>query len=160
MKLAYLANQIVKAAPPEMLTDQMIYASLDFVGSRNAHLAIPAWHTKEHRTREMQRFEFLTGNEKVEGHVLVFDYCGHDGRMLLWDCDSLAGAESLVLGGGGVFNAFTDLMLVFEHSCLRPYQVSYRDDSGSRMVFYRSHLEGEKWFYDRKIEWLVDSEAT
>jgi hypothetical protein len=157
MKLAHLAEQIVKAAPSEMLTDQMIYASLDFPGPQNGHLTIPEWHSNEHRTWDMQRFEFLTGAEEIAGDILIFYYCSHDGRMLLRECAALAETEELVLGGAGVFNVYTDLVLVFEHFCLRPYQVSYRDYSGARVIFDRSHIKTLKRYPDRQIAWLASA---
>ena len=156
MKLAHLAQQIVRVAPPDMLTDQMLYASLDFDGSHNRHLAIPDWHSREHRTWEMQRFEFLTGEEEIGGDILVFDYCSHDGRMLLRECASLNAAAKLVLGGAGVFNVFTDIVLVFDHFRFRPYRASYCDETGTRLIFDGRHTKDDKplLFRDRQIEWL------
>ena len=164
MKLAHLAEQIVKAAPSEMLTEQSIYASLDFVGPCNGHLAIPDWHSREHRRWDRQRFECLTGEEEINGDILVFDYVGHKGWMSLRECATLADAEKLILGSAGVFNIFTDLMLVFRNFgrhyrkfYLRPYQLTYRDDSGARVVFDRSREDSQlllKRYRDRQIEWL------
>jgi hypothetical protein len=156
MKLSHLADQIVKAAPEQMLGVQELYASLDFHGPRNAHLAIPDWHTQEFRSPEMERHEFLTGQEDIAGDVLVFHYCRHDGRMLLHECGSLAEAASLVLGGAGVFNVFIDLVLVFEHFRLRPYRASYRDQAGARVVFDGRHTKDDVplQFPERHIEWL------
>jgi hypothetical protein len=157
MKLAHLAEQIVKAAPSEMLTDQMIFASLDFRGPQNGHLAIPEWHSNEHRTWEMQRFEFLTGAEEIAGDILVFDYCDHDGKMWLRECKTLVEAGKRVLGRAGVFNVYTDLVLVFKHFRLRPYQVSYQDYSGTRVVFDRSHIKALKRYPNRQIAWLASA---
>ena len=152
MKLSHLVDEIVKAAPEQMLSVQQLYASLDFQGPRNAHLAIPDWHTQEFRSPDMDRHEFLTGQEEIAGDILVFDYCSHNGRMRLRECDSLAEAASLILGGAGVFNVFTDLVLVFEHFRLRPYRTSYRDQAGARVVFDGRHTKDD--FPDRQIEWL------
>jgi hypothetical protein len=149
-------EQIVMATPEQMLNAQELYASLDFRGPRNAHLAIPDWHTQEFRSPDMERHEFLTGQEGIAGEFLVFDYCRRDGKMLLQECGSLAEAASLVLGGAGVFNVFTDLVLVFEHFRLRPYRTSYRDEFGTRVVFDGRHTKDDVplRFPDRQIEWL------
>lgn len=156
MKLARLAEEIVKAAPEHMLSIQELYASLDFQGPRNAHLTIPDWHTQDFRSLDMERHEFLTGEEEIDGDILVFHFCRHDNRMLLHECSTLAAAANLVLGGAGIFNVFTDLVLVFEHSRLRPYRASYRDDDGARVVFDGRHAKDgiPLPFPDRKIEWL------
>jgi hypothetical protein len=154
MKLQELAKQIVNQVPEYGLTVQEIYASLDFRGCRNQRLAIPAWHVDDFRDPEKQRHEFLSGEEEVEGEFLVFHYCRHDGTMFLTECDSLAEAAQLVLGGAGVFNVFTDLELVFDHFRLRPYRVSYRSGSGARVIFARDQLANERVFADRQIEWL------
>jgi hypothetical protein len=71
---------------------------LDFQGPRNAHLAIPDWHTDEFRTPDMERHEFLTGNEEIVGDVLVFRYNSHDSEMILYELATLADAAELVLG--------------------------------------------------------------
>ena len=156
MKLLHLVEQIVKAAPDQTLSAQELYASLDFRGPRNSHLSIPDWHTREFRSLDMERHEFLTGQEEIAGDILVFHYCRHDGRMLLHECSTLAEAASLVLGGAGVFNVFTDLVLVFEHFRLRSYRTSYRDESGARAVFDGRHTKDDVplHFPDRQIEWL------
>lgn len=157
MKLSDLAAQIVKAAPEGMLTEQMLYASLDFRGNRNAHLAIPEWHDDPDFTNwEMRRHEFLTGREEVRGDVLVFDYGSHDGRMVLQDVATLAEAGAIVLGGAGILNAWTDLVLVFERGRLRPYRVSYRNASDARVVLDRSNWDPikDEPFPDRRVEWL------
>ena len=154
MKLAGLVEQIVNAAPEQMLSAQELYASLDFTGPRNARLAIPDWHTDEFRSPDMKRHEFLTGEEEIAGDILVFHYCRHDGAMLLHECGSLARAADLVLGGAGVFNVFTDLVLVFERGRLRPYRVSYRGHAGARVVFDGTHIKDDRPFPERQIEWL------
>src|SRR6266568_4497887 len=115
MKLARLAEEIVKAAREDMLSIQQLYASLDFQGPLNAHLAIPDWHTDEFRSPDMERHEFLTGEEEIAGDVLVFRYCRHDSEMILYEFATLLEAAELVIGGAGVFNGFIDFILVFEH---------------------------------------------
>jgi hypothetical protein len=157
MKLRDLAEQIVTQVPENGLTVQEIYASLDFHGPRNEHLAIPEWHVDDFREPEMQRHEFLTGEEEVLGDFLVFSYCRHDGTMYLTECNSLSEAAQLVLGGAGVFNVFTDLELVFDHLRLRPYQVSYRGQTGARVIFAKEQLADERVFADRQIEWLGEA---
>ena len=154
MKLASLVEQIVKAAPEQMLSVHQLYASLDFRGPRNAHLAIPDWHTDEFRSPDMERHEFLTGEEEIAGDILVFHYCRHNGMMLLHECGTLAEAAGLVLDGAGIFNVFTDLELVFEHGRLRPYRVTYRDHTGARVLWDGTHEKDERPFPDRQIEWL------
>jgi hypothetical protein len=140
--------------PESGLTIQEIYASLDFRGPANTRLAIPEWHVDDFRDSEMQRHQFLTGEEEVLGDFLVFHYCRHDGTMYFTECNSLSEAAQLVLGGAGVFNVFTDLELVFDHFRLRPYRVSYRGGTGARVVFAKDQLANEKVFADRQIEWL------
>jgi hypothetical protein len=155
MKLAIVAQQIVDALPDGMLTVQELYASLDFRGPSNSHLAIPDWHTGEFSTAvEMRRHKFLTGDEELNGNFLVFHYCRHDGDMLLEEVATLEEAAKLVLGGAGVFNVFTDVELVFEGFKLRPYRVTYSDQKGERVIFDREHLTDERHFLNRRIEWL------
>jgi hypothetical protein len=139
------------------LTVQEIYASLDFHGPKNQHLAIPEWHVDDFRNPEMQRHEFLTGEEELLGDFLVFHYCRHDGTMYLTECSSLSEAAQLVLGGAGVLNAFTDLELVFGRFRLRPYRVTYRGRTGARVIFAKEQLADERIFADRKIEWLGEA---
>jgi hypothetical protein len=128
---------------------------LDFQGPRNAHLAIPDWHTDEFRTPDMERHEFLTGNEEIVGDVLVFRYNSHDSEMILYELATLADAAELVLGVAGVFNGFTDFVLVFEHFRLQPYRVSYQAKSGARVVFAEDKSnDDDSPFPDRQIEWL------
>ena len=74
MKLARLAEEIVKAAPEHPLSIQELYASLDFRGPRNTHLAIPDWHSQEFRTPDMERHEFLTG-DFVAGEFKIVQAC-------------------------------------------------------------------------------------
>lgn len=156
MKLAQLADQIVNGAPEHRLSIQELYASLDFRGPLNAHLAIPDWHTAEFRSPAMERHEFLTGREEIAGDVLVFRYSSHGGAMILRECASLVEAAETVLGGGGVFNNFTDFVLVFEHFRLRPYRVTYRAKSGARVMFARETWNKDDMpFPDRQIEWLT-----
>jgi hypothetical protein len=155
MKLARLAEEIVKAAPGYHPGIQELYASLDFRGPHNAHLAIPDWHTAEFRAPDMERHEFLTGEEEIDGDVLVFHHCSHDGTMILQECDTLSEAAAWVTGDAGVFNGFTDFVLVFEHFQLRPYRVSYRAKSGARVLFARETWNiDDRPFPDRQIEWL------
>jgi hypothetical protein len=155
MKLAHLAEKIAKAVPEQMLSIQELYASLDFRGPRNACLAIPDWHTQEFRSPDLERHEFLTGEEEIGGDILVFRYCRHDGEMVLHECSTLAEAAEFVLGGAGVFNGFIDFVLVFEHFQLRPYRVSYRAKNGARVVFARERWnDDDRPFPDRQIEWL------
>ncbi len=155
MKLARLAEEIVKAAPNNALSLQELYASLDFRGLHNARLAIPDWHTSEFRAPDMERHEFLTGEEDIGGDVLVFNYSAHDRAMILYECDTLEEAAGLVVGDAGVFNAFTDFVLVFEHFRLRPYRVSYRAKGGERVFFCRDRWNhDDRPFPDRQIEWL------
>jgi hypothetical protein len=157
MLLSDLANQVVRAAPSGMLTEQMLYASLDFRGTQNEHLAIPPWHDDpDFKVPGMARHEFLTGQEELRGEVLIFHYCAHDGKMILQDVANLADAEAVVLGGAGVFNAYTDLLIIFEKGCIRPYRVSYRNKDGVRVGLNRSSWKPieEKPFLDRQIEWL------
>ncbi len=97
MKLRELADQILTQVPESGLTIQEIYASLDFRGPRNTRLAIPEWHVDDFRDSQMQRHEFLTGEEEVLGDFLVFHYCRHDGTMYLTECGSLSEAAQLVL---------------------------------------------------------------
>ena len=154
MKLRNVVEQIIAQVPESGLTAQEIYASLDFKGPRNQHLAIPEWHVGDFRDPEMQRHEFLTGEEEVFGDFLVFHFCRQDGTMHLTDCSSLSEAAQVVLGGAGVFNVFTDLELVFDHFRLRPYRVSYRAPTGARVIFAKEQLADERIFADRQIEWL------
>jgi hypothetical protein len=155
MKLSHLVEQIVKAAPEQMLSAPELYSSLDFRGPHNAHLAIPDWHTQEFRSPDMERHEFLTGQEEIAGDILVFYYCSHDCGMLLVECHTLEEAARLVLDDAGVFNVFTDLVLVFEHFRLRPYRTSYRDQSGERVVFDGRHTKDVPLhFPEGRIEWL------
>ena len=160
MKLARLAEEIVKAAPEQMLSVQELYASLDFRGPRNAHLAIPERHTVEFCTPDMRRHEFLTGEEEVDGDVLVFRYDGHDREMFLFEFATLADAEKMVIGGTGAFNGWIDLILVFEHFRLRPYLVSYRAKSGARVPFARDTWNhDDRPFPNRQIEWCKVAEG-
>jgi len=153
MKLAGLVGQILKVAPEQMLSANELYASLDFQGPRNAHLAIPDWHTDEFRGPDMERHEFLTGAEEIAGEVLVFRYVRHHRTMVFHECATLEGAAELVMGETGVFNAFTNLVLVFEHFCLRPFRVTYRDHAGARVFWNGTHKKEDRPFPDRQIEW-------
>jgi len=74
--------------------------------------------------------------------------------MYLTECGSLSDAAELVLGHAGVFNVFTDLELVFDHFRLRPYRVSYRGETGARVIFAKDQMANERVFADRQIEWL------
>jgi hypothetical protein len=155
MKLAHLVKQIRSAAPNGILTDQMIYASLDFDGPRNGHLAIPDWHDHEHSKPDMRRFEFLTGEEEITGDFLVFRYSSHDGTMYLREYASFQEAADCVLGGGGVFSPWTDLVLVFDHLRIRPYRASYQGKSGARVPFDRWEYKSDDGpITDPQIEWL------
>jgi len=154
MKLRELADQIVRQVPESGLTIQEIFASLNFRGPINKRLAIPEWHVDDFRDSEMQRHEFLNGEEEVLGDFLVFHYCRQDGTMYLTECGSLSDAAELVLGHAGVFNVFTDLELVFDHFRLRPYRVSYRGETGARVIFAKDQMANERVFADRQIEWL------
>ena len=153
MKLVAIAEQIIKAAPEQMLSVQELYASLDFRGPRNAHLAIPEWHTEEFRTSEMQRHEFLSGNEEITGDFLVFRY-NLDGEMVLLEFATLGDAGQFVVGGAGVFNGFTRLALVFDHFRLCHYRVSFLDHTGARIIFDGTHEKDDRPFPGRQIEWL------
>lgn len=154
MKLSYLAKRIEKAAPKGMLSVNEFYASLDFRGLRNAHLAIPDWHTEEFRLPDMARADFLTGEEEIAGDVLVLCYRRNAGEMILHECTTLADAARLVMGGAGVFNGFTDLVLVFDEFELRSYRVSYRDHTGARAPWAGRHIEDDWPYPDRQLEWL------
>jgi len=153
VKLSRIVEQIVNAVPDQALSVHELYASLDFRGPRNAHLAISDWHTPEFRTPDMARHEFLTGEEEISGEVLVFCYNSHDCAMTLHDCATLNEASEMVVDDAGVFNVFTDLLLVFDHFTLRPYRVTYRDHKGARVVWDGSHKKDDRPFPDRRIEW-------
>jgi hypothetical protein len=154
MKLARLAEAIVKAAPAQMLSVQELYASLDFQGPRNTQYSIPSWHTPEFRTPDMERHEFLTGEEEIFGDLLVFHYSSHDRSMILHECSTLSEATDFVVGGAGVFNVFTDLVLVFEGSKLRPYLVTYRDSTGAQVAWDGTHKKDDRPFPNRTVQWL------
>jgi hypothetical protein len=152
MKLSYIAEQIVQAIPG--LTLNELYASLDFRGRKNAQLAIPDWHTNEFREPDIQRHEFLSGEENIEGDVLTYRQDNQDRMMLLSDFSTLEEAVQEVLGGAGIFNAFVDFVLVFHHFKLRPYQVTYRDHSGARIIWGATYKPEDRPFLDRQIRWL------
>jgi len=157
MKLALLADQIVAAAPEGMLTSQMIYASLNFFGPQNGHLAIPEWHSREHRSLDMQRFEFLTGEEEIRGDVLVFRYCRWDDEVRLTEYATIADAAEAVRGAAGIFNGWIDVVFVFEHFRLRPYRATYRNKAGVQVVLDRKRwnpVKDRPPIEERQIEWL------
>jgi hypothetical protein len=76
--------------------------------------------------------------------------------MVLEDVATLAEAGAIVLGGAGIFNAWTDVILVFEGGRLRPYRVSYSNPVGARVVLDRKTWKpfNDKPFLKRQIEWL------
>jgi hypothetical protein len=155
MRLALIVEEIVNATPEHALTEQMLYASLDFLGPKNSRLAIPTWHTHKFRNLDMERHEFLTGDEEIAGDVLIFSYCSHDGAMVLREYSTLSDAEGYVLGGSGVFNVYTDCVLVFEHFRIKPYRVSYKTKSGARSFFVRERWDkANRPFPERRLEWI------
>ena len=152
MKLSFIAQQIVRAIPG--LTLNELYASLDFRGPKNAHLAIPDWHTDEFREPDMRRPEFLTDHENIEKDVLTYFQNNQDCTMLLSDFANLEEAAQEVLGGAGVFNAFVDFVLVFQRFKVRPYQVTYRDHSGARVIWGAAYKPEDRPVPNRQIQWL------
>lgn len=47
---------------------------------------------------------------------LLYDLCGHSGDVRIVEIESLAEVESVMLGGGGIFNMFTTEMFVIENN--------------------------------------------
>jgi len=152
LKLARLASYIVQASKGH-LSVEMLYASLDLRGPQNGHLAI----SKDYDgTYEMRRETLLTGDEEIRGDYLVLDYCNHEERICLTEYKTLENAERYILGGAGVFNSFTNLVLVFDHLRLRNYRVTYRSRRDDRRVEFdiTARNIADRPYRDRRIEWL------
>jgi len=101
-------------------------------GHANQHLETSVDKSSGHPT---VRQEPLSPETLVFGDWLLFTDLNHDDYSWLSEHGSREELQDEILGGAGVFNAFTECQVAFEYGKVLPYTITYCDKTGDRRIF-------------------------
>ena len=108
----------------ERVDDYIEYSlgNVDIFGEGNDHLCNPLNGNGEchyFRPRETP----LTGDEIIRGDYILYDVVGHNGDEFINSYETFDELERNILGGAGVFNMFTTVIVAIVHGKVKRYKV-------------------------------------
>jgi hypothetical protein len=105
-----------------------------------------------------ERLNLLSANDVIVGDYFIFDYSGHNGDTVLFQCDSIEEAESSILDPGGIINKFTTYQIAIIKGKIQDYDIYFINEDGVQVKFIKGIHDSLNFDIERmtslRVEWI------